>query len=119
MSQITPDIGMHDISNQNQNSAEKSGIVQNNSVDGLHHDGSQSRLLLDGEFLNSVALFTVEQTLRIHQICSMELKSGLLAPPSAEQIAFSASFVFITRSTKAPSAWKAIPRSSCSLNDNG
>jgi hypothetical protein len=48
----------------------------------------------------------------------MELKSELLASATAEQTAFSASFVFIARSTKAPSAWKAISRSSCSLNDN-
>jgi hypothetical protein len=112
MSQITYDIVMHDMFNQNQNSAEKSDIVQNNFVDGLHHDGNQSSLFLDGEFLDSVALFTVGQTFSIHHSYSMQLKPELLVPATAEQIVFSVSFVFITRSTKIPSAWKVIPRSS-------
>jgi hypothetical protein len=66
MLQITHDIVMYDMFNQNQNNAEKSGIVQNNFVNGFHHDGSQNNLFLNGEFLDSVALFTVEQTLSIY-----------------------------------------------------
>jgi hypothetical protein len=112
MLQISHDIVMHNMFNQNQTNAEKSGIVQNNFVNGLHHDGNQSNLFLNGEILDSAALFTVEQTLSIYQSCSMQLKSGLLVSATAEQIAFSVSFVFITRSTKIPSAWKVIPRSS-------
>jgi hypothetical protein len=48
------------LSPQNQNGAETDGIALKHPADGLHRDGSQSRLRLDGEFLRSVALFTVD-----------------------------------------------------------
>jgi hypothetical protein len=106
MSQSTHASGRHGRSHPNQNSAEKSEIAVNNIVDGLHHDGSQNSLLLDEEFLESVALFMIEQTLPIHQIYSMGLKSGLLTPATAEQTALNASFISFVRLTKAPFTWK-------------
>jgi hypothetical protein len=48
------------LSPQNQNSAETGRRALNHRVDGIHCDGSQSRFHLDGEFLRSVALFTVD-----------------------------------------------------------
>jgi hypothetical protein len=36
------------------------GIASSHPVDGLHSDGSQSGLRLDGQFIGSVALSTVD-----------------------------------------------------------
>jgi hypothetical protein len=51
------------LSPQHQKGAETGGIAPNHHVDELHSDGSQSRLRLDGAFLASVALLTVDRTL--------------------------------------------------------
>jgi hypothetical protein len=53
-------MAMKALSHQNQNGAEMDGIALSHPVDGLNCDGSQSRLRLDGEFLGSIALFTID-----------------------------------------------------------
>jgi hypothetical protein len=60
--QITHDIVMslQTLSPQNQNGTETGERAPSCPVDGLHPDGSKSRSRLDGEFLGSVALFTVD-----------------------------------------------------------
>jgi hypothetical protein len=42
------------------------GIALNHLFDGRHRDRSQSRLRLDGQFIGSVALFTIGRTLSHH-----------------------------------------------------
>jgi hypothetical protein len=53
-------VSIQALSPQRQNRTETGGIVLNYPVDGRHRDGNQSRLCLDGEFLGSVALFTID-----------------------------------------------------------
>lgn len=59
------------LSTQHQNGTEMGGIALNHSVDGLHHDGNQSRSNFNGGFLRSVVLFTFDQNFSITHIRSV------------------------------------------------
>jgi hypothetical protein len=60
---IQPKRAIQALSTQRQNGTETGGRYPNHPIDELNCDGSQSRFRLDGEFLGSVALFTVDRTL--------------------------------------------------------
>jgi hypothetical protein len=51
---------------QDQNDAETRGIALCHPIEERHRESSQSRLRLDGEFLGSAALFTVDSTFSHH-----------------------------------------------------
>jgi hypothetical protein len=56
-------VSIQALSPQRQNGSGTGGTAPNHPVDRLHCDGYQSSLRLDGEFLGSAALFTVDQNL--------------------------------------------------------
>jgi hypothetical protein len=51
------------LSLQHQNGAQTGGRAPNHPIDRLHSDGSPNSFRLDGQFLASVALFTIDRTL--------------------------------------------------------
>jgi hypothetical protein len=81
MTQMPHGIAMaiNGLSLQRQNGAEKGAIDPNNPVDGIHSDGSQSGLRADVAFIGSISLFTMNRRFPIPHICSMGLRSALLA----------------------------------------